>query len=56
MSARSYLSASELPVTFGLGAADRLEAVEIEWPSGRVQKLDPASLTLGATNPVEEPE
>lgn len=40
MSTRGYLSASELPVTFGLGAADRLGAVEIEWPDGGLRKLD----------------
>lgn len=54
MSTRSYLSASELPVTFGLGKADRLEAAEVLWPDGRVQKLDPAGLKLGAENPVTE--
>jgi enediyne biosynthesis protein E4 len=31
----SYLSQSELPVTFGLGKADATARVEIEWPSGR---------------------
>ena len=36
-SARSYLSASELPVTIGLGAADRVESVEITWPGGARQ-------------------
>jgi hypothetical protein len=31
----SYLSQSELPVTFGLGKQEAIERVEIEWPSGR---------------------
>jgi hypothetical protein len=31
-SARGYLSQSELPLTFGLGKADRIERVEILWP------------------------
>jgi hypothetical protein len=31
-SARGYLSQSELPVTFGLGKATKVERVEIRWP------------------------
>ncbi len=34
----SYLSQSELPLTFGLGADDRVERVVIEWPSGRTEE------------------
>lgn len=30
----SYLSQSELPVTFGLGRGDRIDRVEILWPNG----------------------
>jgi hypothetical protein len=30
----SYLSQSELPLTFGLGKRDKIERVQIEWPSG----------------------
>jgi hypothetical protein len=30
----SYLSQSELPVTFGLAARDRVEEAIVEWPSG----------------------
>jgi hypothetical protein len=40
MAARSYLSQSELAVTFGLGQTDKVDAVEITWPGGKVQKLD----------------
>jgi hypothetical protein len=35
--ARSYLSASELVVTFGLGSVARADALEITWPSGQKQ-------------------
>jgi len=31
----SYLSQSELPLTFGLGSDDQIDRVEIAWPSGR---------------------
>ena len=30
----SYLSQSELPVTFGLGPASQVDRVEVVWPSG----------------------
>jgi enediyne biosynthesis protein E4 len=30
----SYLSQSELPVTFGVGKSEKIERVTIEWPSG----------------------
>ena len=34
----SYLSQSELPVTFGLEKRDRIERVIIDWPSGRAEE------------------
>jgi hypothetical protein len=34
----SYLSQSELPVTFGLGMRERIERAVIEWPSGRTEE------------------
>ncbi len=40
MPTRSYLSQSELPVTVGLGKADRVDLVEIVWPDGSVQKVN----------------
>jgi len=33
-SGSSYLSQSELPLTFGLGKRDKIERAQIEWPSG----------------------
>ena len=35
----SYLSQSELPVTFGCGMQDRIQRVVIEWPSGRTDEF-----------------
>jgi hypothetical protein len=34
----SYLSQSELPVTFGLGRRDRIDRVVLDWPSGRTEE------------------
>ena len=36
----SYLSQSELAVTFGLGKREKASRVLIEWPSGHVQEFD----------------
>jgi hypothetical protein len=38
-SGSSYLSQSELPVTFGFGARDSATRVVIEWPSGATQEF-----------------
>ncbi len=35
----SYLSQSELPLTFGLGQSDRAERIVVEWPSGKVDEV-----------------
>jgi len=35
----SYQSASDPRLHFGLGAADRVETVEVAWPSGRVDRF-----------------
>jgi enediyne biosynthesis protein E4 len=36
---QSYLSASEKTLTFGLGGASRIDALEIRWPDGATQTL-----------------
>jgi len=41
MPTRSYLSQSELPVTIGLGSARHIESMEITWPGGAVQRVEP---------------
>ena len=38
-SGSSYLSQSELPLTFGLAGADRADRVVVEWPSGRKEEF-----------------
>jgi enediyne biosynthesis protein E4 len=37
-SGSSYLSQSELPLTFGLGKRDRVDHLVIDWPSGRTEE------------------
>ena len=34
----SYLSQSELPVTFGVGKSEKIERLTIDWPSGRSEE------------------
>ncbi len=36
---RSYLSQSELPVTFGLGKAERVDSLTVTWPDGAKQAV-----------------
>jgi hypothetical protein len=38
-SGSSYLSQSELPVTFGVGKQDRIDRIVIDWPSGRSEEF-----------------
>ena len=38
-SGSSYLSQSELPVTFGVGKRDRVDRAVIAWPSGRTEEF-----------------
>ncbi len=49
MPTRSYLSQSELPVTFGLGKADHVDELTVIWPDGSKQKvgqITPDTLTV----------
>lgn len=46
-----YLVHPELPVTLGLGKESKVESLEITWPSGKVQKVEPV---LGQTISVTE--
>jgi len=50
-SGSSYLSASELVLTFGLGQSDKADTLEVRWPSGQIDKLTavPAGQTITVT-------
>lgn len=43
MPTRSYLSQSELPLTFGLGRSGAVDALSVTWPDGTEQIVDPPS-------------
>ena len=51
-SGSSYLSASELVLTFGLAERDKADAIEIRWPSGQVDRL--SNVAAGVTISVTE--
>ena len=51
-SGSSYLSQSELVLTFGLGGRARADSIEVRWPSGQVDKL--TNVAAGQTITVEE--
>jgi hypothetical protein len=39
MPTRSYLSQVELPVTFGLGTATKIDSLKVTWPDGTTQEV-----------------
>jgi hypothetical protein len=39
LSGGSYLSSNDMRVHFGLGTLDKVDGVEIHWPSGNVEKF-----------------
>jgi enediyne biosynthesis protein E4 len=51
-SGSSYLSQSELVLTFGLGSQSKADTIEIQWPSGQVDKL--SNVPAGQTITLEE--
>ncbi len=58
MPTRSYLSQSELPVTVGLGTAQRPDEVEVIWPGGRHQNIPvisvDRSMIVTETSPTQD--
>src|SRR5439155_25069052 len=53
MPTHSYLSQSELPVTIGLGSADRIDQLEIILPGGEKQTV--SNIRVDALNVIEQP-
>jgi enediyne biosynthesis protein E4 len=51
-SGSSYLSQSELVLTFGLGSAAKADSLEVQWPSGQVEKL--FNINAGQTVSIQE--
>jgi enediyne biosynthesis protein E4 len=51
-SGSSYLSQSELALSFGLGAQTKADSVEIQWPSGQMDML--TNVSAGKTVTVQE--
>lgn len=51
-SGSSYLSQSELVLTFGLGSHAKADTIEIQWPSGQIDKL--SNINAGQTVTVQE--
>jgi len=51
-SGSSYMSASELVLTFGLARHDKADSIEIRWPNGQVEKL--SNVAAGQTVTVTE--
>jgi len=51
-SGSSYLSQSELPVTFGLGKSDSVDRIIVDWPSGRSEEYK--HLQAGKTYEITE--
>jgi hypothetical protein len=50
-----YLSQSALPLYFGLDDADRIERIEVDWPSGRKQ-VETQQLEVNRTRQIVEPK
>ena len=51
-SGSSYLSQSELVLTFGLGSKTKADALEIQWPSGQMDHL--SNIAAGQTVTIQE--
>ncbi len=51
-SGSSYLSQSELVLTFGLGSQTKVDGIEVQWPSGQTDRL--SNVNAGQTITIQE--
>jgi hypothetical protein len=51
-SGSSYLSQSELALTFGLGGTGKADSIEVQWPSGQTDKVQ--NINAGQTITIEQ--
>jgi len=51
-SGSSYISQNDLRVHFGLGTAEKLDAVQVRWPSGLVERFD--NLAVNTIHTIKE--
>ncbi len=54
MPTRSYLSQVEMPLTFGLGEHDHLDALRVTWPDGSTQDVDVNSIAIDAQTTITQ--
>jgi len=53
---RGYLSQVEHTLTFGLGTASKIDALEVTWPDGGKQRLETPAATPGRVLHLRQPE
>jgi hypothetical protein len=53
-SARGYLSQSELPLTFGLGKATKVDRVIIQWPGKNGGRKELTNLAINKTHVIKQ--
>lgn len=51
-----YLSQSRMPLYFGLGSAESIERIEVQWPSGTAQTVPGTDLEMNSTLDIVEPK
>jgi len=54
MPTRSYLSQVEMPLTFGLGEHDHIDALRVTWPDGSTRDVDVSSIAIDAQTTITQ--